>query len=235
MPGSMANMLDQLGVPVHARTIEALAAPLADGIHLPAPRGVFSALCGAPGGAPEGAGRLMLIDFALPPDYFTPLELPLVLERAHAAGVAEMVTIGTTLTQSEKLPPLTETYPGIWCTVGVHPHHAAEAPIPEPETLGGHDPASQSDRHRRVRLIILRPQPARRSGREFRANIRAAQLAGVPLAIHARDADDDIATILREETSRGGRLPSCCIASVQRVRWPRRRWNWVGRSASPAF
>jgi methionyl-tRNA synthetase len=34
-------MLDQLGVPVHARTIEALAAPLADGIRLPAPRGVF--------------------------------------------------------------------------------------------------------------------------------------------------------------------------------------------------
>ncbi len=41
MPGSMANMLEQLGVPVHARTFEALAAPLADGIHLPAPRGVF--------------------------------------------------------------------------------------------------------------------------------------------------------------------------------------------------
>jgi methionyl-tRNA synthetase len=41
MPGSMANMLEQLGVPVHARTIEALTAPLADGIHLPPPRGVF--------------------------------------------------------------------------------------------------------------------------------------------------------------------------------------------------
>jgi len=41
MPASMANMLEQLGVPVHARTIAALAAPLADGIHLPAPRGVF--------------------------------------------------------------------------------------------------------------------------------------------------------------------------------------------------
>jgi methionyl-tRNA synthetase len=41
MPTSMAAMLDQLGVPVHARTIEALSAPLADGIHLPAPRGVF--------------------------------------------------------------------------------------------------------------------------------------------------------------------------------------------------
>jgi methionyl-tRNA synthetase len=41
MPTSMAAMLDQLGVPVHARTIEALIAPLADGIQLPAPRGVF--------------------------------------------------------------------------------------------------------------------------------------------------------------------------------------------------
>ena len=41
MPTSMANMLDQLGVPVHARTIAALAAPVADGIALPAPRGVF--------------------------------------------------------------------------------------------------------------------------------------------------------------------------------------------------
>lgn len=41
MPTSMANMLEQLGVPVHARSIAALQAPLADGIHLPAPHGVF--------------------------------------------------------------------------------------------------------------------------------------------------------------------------------------------------
>ncbi|MSP03507.1 MAG: methionine--tRNA ligase [Acetobacteraceae bacterium] len=41
MPTSMANMLEQLGVPEHARDIAALSAPLADGIHLPAPRGVF--------------------------------------------------------------------------------------------------------------------------------------------------------------------------------------------------
>ena len=41
MPASMAAMLDQLGVPIHARDIAALAAPLADGIHLPAPKGIF--------------------------------------------------------------------------------------------------------------------------------------------------------------------------------------------------
>jgi TatD DNase family protein len=37
----------------------------------------------------------------------------------------------------------------------------------------------------------------------FRAHIRAARLAGLPLAIHARDADDDIAGILREEYADG--------------------------------
>ena len=41
MPTSMASMLDQLGVPMHARTFDALSAPLADGIQLPPPRGVF--------------------------------------------------------------------------------------------------------------------------------------------------------------------------------------------------
>jgi methionyl-tRNA synthetase len=41
MPTSMANMLEQLGVPIHARDLAGLEAPLADGIHLPAPHGVF--------------------------------------------------------------------------------------------------------------------------------------------------------------------------------------------------
>ena len=45
------------------------------------------------------------------------------------------MTIGTTLAQSERLPPMTEAHPNLWCTIGVHPHHAAEAPIPTPETL----------------------------------------------------------------------------------------------------
>jgi len=147
----------------------------------------------------------MLIDSHCHLDYFTPLELPLVLERAHAAGVAEMVTIGTSMAQSAKLPPITEAFPQVWCTVGVHPHHAAEAPIPSPETL------ADMTRHPRVIGIgesgldyFYDRSPRDVQAENFRANIRGAQLAGVPLAIHARDADDDIAMILREETGRGG-------------------------------
>jgi TatD DNase family protein len=149
----------------------------------------------------------MLIDSHCHLDYFTPLELPLVLERAHAAGVAEMVTIGTTMAQSEKLPPITEAWPGIWCTVGVHPHHAAEAPIPTPEAL-----AAMTSHPRVIGIgesgldYFYDRSPRDVQAENFRANIRAAQLAGVPLAIHARDADDDIATILREETDRGGQF-----------------------------
>jgi methionyl-tRNA synthetase len=41
MPGSMARMLDQLGVPPEARSFAGLAAPLTDGQALPPPQGVF--------------------------------------------------------------------------------------------------------------------------------------------------------------------------------------------------
>src|SRR4051812_41938592 len=77
----------------------------------------------------------MLIDSHCHLDYFTPMELPAVIVRAGEAGVGEMVTIGTTLAQSETLPPMTEAHANLWCTIGVHPHHAAEAPVPDPETL----------------------------------------------------------------------------------------------------
>jgi TatD DNase family protein len=147
----------------------------------------------------------MLIDSHCHLDYFTPEELPSVLHRAHAAGVAEMVTIGTSMAQSEKLPAIADAFPEVWCTVGVHPHHAAEAPIPAPETL------ASMTRHPRVIGIgesgldyFYDRSPRDVQAENFRANIRGAQLAGVPLVIHARDADDDIATILREETDRGG-------------------------------
>ena len=147
----------------------------------------------------------MLIDSHCHLDYYTPMELPEVLARAHAAGVGELVTIGTTMAQSEKIVPLTEAWPDLWCTVGVHPHHAAEAPIPTPDALRA------MTEHPRVIGIgesgldyFYDKAPRDVQAENFRAHIRAAQVSGVPLAIHARDADDDIASILREETDRGG-------------------------------
>jgi TatD DNase family protein len=147
----------------------------------------------------------MLIDSHCHLDYFTPLELPDVLARATGAGVAEVVTIGTTLQQSQTLPTLTETYPNVWCTIGVHPHHAAEAPVPTPQTL------ADLTRHPKVIGIgesgldyFYDRSPRDVQQQNFRAHIRAAALANLPLAIHARDADADIARILQEERDSGG-------------------------------
>ncbi len=147
----------------------------------------------------------MLIDSHCHLDYFTPMELPEVLARAAAAGVGEMVTIGTTLAQSQGLPALAEAHHNLWCTIGVHPHHASEAPIPAPETL------AELARHEKVIGIgesgldyFYDRAPRDVQAENFRAHIRGARLADLPLAIHARDADDDIARILKEERDDGG-------------------------------
>ena len=147
----------------------------------------------------------MLVDSHCHLDYFTLLELPEVLGRAAAAGVGEMVTIGTTLAQSAGLPGMIAGHTGVWCTIGVHPHHAAEAPIPDPAVL------AEMVRNPLVIGIgesgldyFYDKSPRDVQAENFRAHIRGARLAGVPLCIHARDADDDIALILKEERDRDG-------------------------------
>ena len=62
----------------------------------------------------------------------------------------------------------------------------------------------------------------------FRQHIRAARLTGLPLAIHARSADDDIARILQEEWDAGGPYRSCCTASARAAGCWRRRWRLGG-------
>jgi TatD DNase family protein len=162
----------------------------------------------------------MLVDSHCHLDYFTPMELPDVVSRAAAAGVAEMVTIGTTLAQSERLPPMTEAFANLWCTVGVHPHHAAEAPVPTPEAL------AEMTQHPKVIGIgesgldyFYDRSPRNIQADNFRAHIRGARLAGVPLCIHARDADGDIALILQEERDRGGEFDFLlhCFSSTRQL------------------
>ena len=201
MPGSMARMLDQLGV---AGGCSASWPALGDAV---AGRDQRCRRRRAYSRATWKWARsgLMLIDSHCHLDYYTPMELPDVLARAAAAGVGEMVTIGTTMAQSQGLPALTEAHANVWCTVGVHPHHAAEALVPAPETLAA------LTRHPKVIGIgesgldyFYDRSPREVQGQNFRAHIRGARLAGLPLAIHARDADADIALILREEREEGG-------------------------------
>jgi TatD DNase family protein len=148
---------------------------------------------------------LMLIDSHCHLDYFDAAERTLVLERAAAAGVAEMVTIGTRLTESDRVRAIAEAHPNVWCTVGVHPHNAAEHPVPSADVI-----AAEAEHPRVIGIgesgldyfYDKAPRDVQRAS--FRAHIRGARQAGLPLAIHARDADADIIEILRDERDSGG-------------------------------
>jgi len=146
----------------------------------------------------------MLVDSHCHLDFYDPDEIPGVLERAAAAGVGEMVTIGTRLTRAAPLFALAEAHPNVWCTVGIHPHHAAENPVPEVNTIvemAAHPRCigigeSGLDYH-----YDKSPRDVQRDN--FRVHVRAAAAAGLPLAIHARAADADIIAILQEEWDNG--------------------------------
>lgn len=145
-----------------------------------------------------------LVDSHCHLDYFNDNEIEAILEHAAQAGVGEMVTIGTRLTQSDTVRRIAAFHPNIWATVGVHPHNAAEHPVPTPEEI-----AAESDHPRVIGIgesgldYFYDKAPRDVQQASFRAHIRAARLSGLPLAIHARQADDDIALILQEEYQNG--------------------------------
>lgn len=123
-----------------------------------------------------------------------------IVARAHAAGVATLLTIGTRLDEFPSVLAIAEADRDIWCSVGVHPHEAKDH-----ATLGS-DELAQLAAHPKVVGIgetgldfhyDLSPRDVQE--RVFRAHIAASRATGLPLVIHAREADDEIARILGEE------------------------------------
>ena len=147
----------------------------------------------------------MLVDSHCHLDMLDATELPAILDRARALGVTEMVSIGTRLVQSAALPGLVADWPGVWCTVGVHPLHVGEAALVEVDEL-----LALADRPKVIGVgesgldYHYEGAPPALQEESFRRHIRAARAAGVPVVVHARDADADIARVLREEREEGG-------------------------------
>ena len=150
----------------------------------------------------------MLIDSHCHLDTFDDAEIPEVIARAREAGVERMVTIGIRTNQSAAVRSLTERFPEVWGTVGVHPQRVGEAPLPSVAEL-----LALADHSRIVGLgesgldyfYDKAPHEMQREG--FRRHIKAAQLSGLPLVVHTRDADEDIQAVLEEEHRAGGPFP----------------------------
>ena len=131
-------------------------------------------------------------------------ELDDVVARAHAAGVERMVTICTTPSGFERVRGVAETYDSVMFAAGMHPLHAHEEPFPtveqivawaeHPKMVGVGE--AGLDYHYRKDTVPLQRE-------SFEIQIEAARQTGLPLIIHSRDADADMAEILEREHAAG--------------------------------
>lgn len=127
-----------------------------------------------------------------------------VLARAAAAGVARMVTISTRVRRFDQVRAIAEAHEEVFCSVGTHPHHAAEEPdvtADELVRLAEHPKCVAIGEAGLDYFYDRSPREAQAAG--FRTHIAAARVTGLPLVIHARDADADVAAILEDETGKG--------------------------------
>jgi len=129
---------------------------------------------------------------------------PGVIARAKAAGVTRMVTISTRVERFDEIRAIAEENPEVWCSVGTHPHHADEELHIETDDLvrlAEHPRCIAIGEAGLDYFYDNAPKQAQETG--FRRHIAAARITGLPLVIHARQADEQTAQILREEAGQG--------------------------------
>jgi TatD DNase family protein len=127
-----------------------------------------------------------------------------VVARARAAGVGHFLTICTHVTKFDQIKAVAEKYPDISCTVGIHPHEAANEPAVDVDKL------LTLSRHEKVvgfgetgLDFFYEHSPRVEQETSFRTHIAAAREAKLPIVIHTRDADVEMAEILKDEMGKG--------------------------------
>ncbi|MEL6584702.1 MAG: TatD family hydrolase [Pseudomonadota bacterium] len=127
-----------------------------------------------------------------------------VVARARAAGVTRMVTICTRPSAEPKVRAIAEAHEGVFYAAGLHPMSVGKEPTPSLDdllTLTKHPKMvgigeTGLDYH-------YTAETAKAQAESLRIHIAASRQSGLPLIIHSRDADEDMAHILSEERARG--------------------------------
>jgi TatD DNase family protein len=131
-------------------------------------------------------------------------ELPDVVARAQAAGVARIVTICTRLCNEPAVRAIAEAHPSVFYAAGTHPMSVASEPMASLDQL--------LDIAAHPKMVGIgetgldyhyTAESAQAQQDSLRIHIAAARQTGLPLIIHSRDADEDMARILREEHAIG--------------------------------
>jgi TatD DNase family protein len=129
---------------------------------------------------------------------------PAVIERAHDAGVASIITVGYNVASSAQNVEIAATFPGLFAAVGIQPNdtvHAGEedwqrivelASAPRVVALG----ETGLDRHWDTSPLELQQD-------YFDRHLRLSQQIGLPFIVHTRESDAEVLTMLREARTRG--------------------------------
>ncbi len=130
-----------------------------------------------------------------------------VITRARNNGVSAMLNISTRESEWDEVIALAVTEPDIWASVGIHPHEADKHIDIDCAKLVA------KSKHPRVIAIgetgldyYYDHSDRDQQRASFRAHIAAARETGLPIIVHTRDAEDDTATIMREEMGKGAYL-----------------------------
>lgn len=141
----------------------------------------------------------------MPPDFPDfEAERDAIIERARDAGVGQMVTISTRVKRFDTILAIAERYPNVFCSVGTHPHNADEeldVTADDLVRLSAHPKVVAIGEAGLDYFYDNAPRDAQAVG--LRRHIAAARTTGLPLVIHSRSADDDMAAILTEESGKG--------------------------------
>jgi TatD DNase family protein len=127
-----------------------------------------------------------------------------VVARARAAGIGTMLTIGTRISTFDKVRAIAERFDDIYCSVGIHPHEAEKETAMETKQL-----IAVSEHPKVIGFgetgldYYYEHSPRDQQQRSFRAHIAAARETGLPLIVHTRNADEDMAAILKDEAAKG--------------------------------
>lgn len=125
-------------------------------------------------------------------------DLEAVLERAAQAGVTRIITIGFDPATSQTAVDLARAHPGIYATVGIHPHAAKtvdEAVLAQLRVLSRQQPHVVAVGE--IGLDFYRDLSPRHMQRQaFRQQLELADELGLPVVIHDRDSRGEVLNIL---------------------------------------
>ncbi|MBM3821531.1 MAG: TatD family deoxyribonuclease [Verrucomicrobia bacterium] len=162
------------------------------------------------------------------PDFSGDLEA--VLQRARAAGVSRIVTIGTDLASSERAIGLTGRYAGLFAAAGWHPGHVEEAPDDIRETLRTLAKQPGVCALGETGMDFYRLPSGRggtveddalykaRQARLFEQHLEVAAETGLNCVIHTRDSMEATLEIFRAYASRVRAVFHCFVGSVEELK-----------------